>query len=128
MSRSTKLSRLVLVPLAIAALAAYAQSDETPQATGAAPAASATPAADVLADWRNDAPGHRLHIRATDVPAPETGNDPEKSIAGNVAVVDPPADALPRVPACAPGAPPPIPRGPSPSASAPPRSCRGWRR
>lgn len=119
MSTSTKLPRLILVPLAFAALATYAQSEETRQAADAVPAVPAAPAvpasptapagpaapaapvaaaADVLADWRSDAPGHRLHIRAADVPAPEAGNDPEKSIAGNVAVVDPPAGALPQVP------------------------------
>ncbi len=79
------LPRLVPVPLVLA-LAACVQ-------TG-----GVRPGDSVLSDWRADAPGHVLHIRPADVPPPEIGNDPEKSIAGNVRVVAPPAGALPKVP------------------------------
>ncbi|MBB1472570.1 PQQ-dependent sugar dehydrogenase [Luteimonas sp. MC1782] len=82
----THVPRYIHVPLAALALVACSQTGDV--RTGSA----------VLADWTLDAPGHPLHIRPADVPAPETGNDPEKSIAGNVKVVAPVAGALPDVP------------------------------
>lgn len=93
----TRLPRLIPVPLAALVLVACAHTGgggTSDVSTGDTSTASA-----VLADWRADAPGHRLHIRPSDVPAPETGNDPEKSIAGNVKVVAPTPGALPDVPA-----------------------------
>ena len=51
-----------------------------------------------LGDWRSDAPGVRRHIRASDVPAPATGTDPEKSVGSNAKVVPAPQGALPKVP------------------------------
>lgn len=86
MKLATSFPRSVQVSLVALTLVACAQ-------TGGVRTGSA-----ILSDWRSDAPGHRLHIRASDVPAAETGNDPEKSIAGNVTVVPPAAGALPRVP------------------------------
>jgi hypothetical protein len=34
-----------------------------------------------LSDWKSDAPGVRRLIRLSDLPAPPTGTDPEKSVA-----------------------------------------------
>ena len=51
-----------------------------------------------LRDWTADAPGVRRHIRPADVPPPETGRDPEKSIASNAKVTAPPQGAVPKVP------------------------------
>ena len=82
----TLFPRLVQVPLAALVLAACAQTGDV--RTGS----------DVLSDWTADAPGHRLHISPSEVPAPEIGNDPEKSVAGNVRVVPPTPGALPDVP------------------------------
>jgi len=48
--------------------------------------------------WRNDAPGVRHHLTASDVPAPHTGREPETSIGSNVKVVDRPEGTLPKVP------------------------------
>ena len=74
------------VPTICLASPAFSQSGE--QLTGTA----------ALGDWRSDAPGVRRHIRASDVPAPATGTDPEKSIGANAKVVAPPQGALPKVP------------------------------
>ena len=90
----SQVHHVVLAPLAVLALTACMQSGGSRPSSPVA----GEPSADVLADWSSDAPGRRLHIRPGDVPAAETGNDPEKSIAGNVKVVDRPADALPQVP------------------------------
>jgi glucose/arabinose dehydrogenase len=78
--------RLAPAPLAALVLVACAQTGDV--RTGS----------DVLSDWTADAPGHRLHIRASDVPSPDMGNEPETSIAGNVKVAAPAAGALPEVP------------------------------
>lgn len=78
--------RLVTVLVAVLSLAACAQAGEVH--TGAA----------ALAGWKSDAPGVRRHIKPSDLPAPVTGADPEKSIASRVAVVAPPSGALPKVP------------------------------
>lgn len=48
--------------------------------------------------WQSDAPGVRRHIRPSDLPAPATGADPEKSIASTAKVVERPQGALPKVP------------------------------
>jgi hypothetical protein len=77
---------LVHVPLVLATSLACTQMGEV--RTGAA----------ALADWRDDAPGVRRHIRATDLPAPPTGTDAEKSIAKPANVVKPPQSAAPKVP------------------------------
>ena len=79
-------TRLVHVSLAALALAACAQTGKVHTGDAA------------LADWRSDAPGVRRHIKPSDVPAPAMGNDPEKSIAARVKVVQPPQGALPKVP------------------------------
>lgn len=78
--------RLVIVLLAVLSLAACAQTGAVH--TGAA----------ALAGWKSDAPGVRRHIKPSDLPAPATGTDPEKSIASRVAVVPPPQGARPKVP------------------------------
>jgi glucose/arabinose dehydrogenase len=52
-----------------------------------------------LADWKVDAPGVRRHIKPSDLPAPPTGTDPEKSIAKPAKVVKPAQGAAPKVPA-----------------------------
>ncbi|MES2535899.1 MAG: PQQ-dependent sugar dehydrogenase [Pseudomonadota bacterium] len=79
-------TRLVHVLLAVLSLAACARTGEV--STGAA----------TFADWKSDAPGVRHHIRPSDLPAPVTGADPEKSIASTAKVVQPPQGALPKVP------------------------------
>ena len=79
-------TRLVHVLLAALALAACAQTGKVH--TGAA----------ALADWKADAPGVRRHIKPSDLPAPATGHDPEKSIASRVKVIPAPQGALPKVP------------------------------
>lgn len=79
---------LLAIPLAFAASLAYAQTGQT--LTGKA----------AFADWQSDAPGVRRLIKPYDLPAPPpvTAADAEKSVAGNVKVVDPPQGALPKVP------------------------------
>ncbi len=77
---------LVHVSLAVLFLAGCAQTREV--RTGSA----------ALTDWKSDAPGVRRHIKPSDVPAPATGADPEKSIASKAEVVQPPQGALPKVP------------------------------
>src|SRR6185295_17245962 len=54
--------------------------------------------ADAFAGWKVDAPGVRRHIKPSDLPAPPTGTDAEKSVAGNVKVIAPPQGAAPKVP------------------------------
>ncbi len=79
---------LVRIPLAllVLSLAACAQTGDVRTGTAA------------LADWKSDAPGVGRHIRPSDLPAPVTGADPEKSIGSNVTIVPPPQAALPQVP------------------------------
>ena len=77
---------LVHIPLVLLASLASAQTGEV--RTGAA----------ALADWKADAPGVRRHIKPSDLPAPPTGTDAEKSVARTVKVVKPAQGALPKVP------------------------------
>jgi glucose/arabinose dehydrogenase len=79
---------LVHVTLALLSLAAYAQTGEVRTGTAA------------FADWKSDVPGVRRLIKPADLPAPPpvTAADGEKSVAGNVKVIDPPQGALPKVP------------------------------
>ena len=51
-----------------------------------------------LSGWKSDAPGVRRHIKPTDLPAPPTVTDPEKSVANKATVIAPPQGALPKVP------------------------------
>ena len=51
-----------------------------------------------LADWKADAPGVRRYIKPSDLPAPPTGTDAEKSVARVAKLVPPPQGALPKVP------------------------------
>src|SRR6188474_942110 len=86
MHASTFLTLLVHVPLVFLGSVASAQTGEV--RTGAA----------ALDAWKADAPGVRRHIKPSDLPAPPTGTQPEKSVGKNVKVVDPPQGALPKVP------------------------------
>ena len=79
-------SLFIHVPLALLSLVASAQTSDV----------RTSPAA--LASWKTDAPGVRHLIKPADVPAPQTGNDPEKSVAKTAKVVPPPQGALPKVP------------------------------
>jgi hypothetical protein len=86
MHASSFLTLLVLVPLLAFASLASAQSGQV--LTGAA----------AFADWKVDAPGVRRHIKRSDLQAPVTGAVPEKSIANNANMIEPPQGALPKVP------------------------------
>jgi glucose/arabinose dehydrogenase len=48
--------------------------------------------------WKVDSPGVRRHIKPSDLPAPPTSTNPEKSIAKPAKVVKPQQGALPKVP------------------------------
>ena len=48
--------------------------------------------------WQSDAPGVRRLIRPSDLPAPPTGTDPEKSVGQPAKIVQSPQGALPKVP------------------------------
>lgn len=52
-----------------------------------------------ISEWRSDAPGVRHHIKQSDLPTKVTPTDPEGSVGTQVKVVQPPAGALPMVPA-----------------------------
>ena len=54
--------------------------------------------ADAFTGWKADGPGVRRHIRASDVPEPVTGGDPEASIGSDAKVVAGPSGAVPKVP------------------------------
>jgi hypothetical protein len=77
---------LMSVPVLLLALPALSQGTEVRTGTAA------------FGDWRTDAPGVRRLIKASDVPAPATGTDPEASIGITAKVVQPPQGALPKVP------------------------------
>jgi glucose/arabinose dehydrogenase len=51
-----------------------------------------------FSSWQSDAPGVSRHIRPSELPAPATGADPEKSVGSSARVVQPPQGALPKVP------------------------------
>ncbi len=85
--RVPPLTKLVIsVPLSMLVLAGCAQTGDVRTGTEA------------LADWQSDAPGVRRHIKASDLPEPAVGNDPEKSIANPAKVVQAPQGMLPKVP------------------------------
>lgn len=86
MQAPTLVKLLGHVPLIFVASLASAQSGEL--RTGAA----------ALADWKADAPGVRRHIKFSDLPAPPTGTDAEKSVGRTVKVVKAPQGALPKGP------------------------------
>ena len=77
---------LAHVPLILVAPVVSAQTAEV--RTGAA----------ALADWKVDAPGVRRHIKPSDLPAPPSGTEPEKSVGSVAKVVEAPQGALPKVP------------------------------
>ncbi len=83
--------RFILASPAALVLGACAQ-------TGDVRIGDAATGSDVLSDGKSDAPGRRLHIGRSDVPAPQMGNEPEKPIAGNVRVVAPTVGAVQHVP------------------------------
>ena len=63
-----------------------------------APAEELRTGASALSGWKSDAPGVRRHIKPSDLPAPPTGTDAEKSSANPAKVIAPSQGALPKVP------------------------------
>ena len=86
MGAHTFFKLVVPIPLVFAASCASMQTGEV--RTGAA----------ASADWKVDAPGVRRHIKPSDLPAPPTAPEAEKSVASVAKVVQPPQGALPKVP------------------------------
>ncbi len=74
------------IPPVCLASSALAQTSEPRMGTAA------------FSDWQSDAPGVRRLIRPSDLPAPPTGTDPEKSVGQPAKIVPPPQGALPKVP------------------------------
>lgn len=85
----TPAPRVALVPLALLALGACVHTGDAPRPGIVDP---------IMSGWTADAPGVVRHIRVADLPAPEAGNDPEKSVAKPATVVPRPEGVLPNVP------------------------------